>query len=85
LLADALDTATRKHGGGETGAALGAARLGWLAAGGNPATVLSKPPIEKEFTPNPRRHAELRTRLDAYRALYRHVRPLFDPARERLA
>ncbi|CAH2915965.1 MAG: Xylulose kinase (EC [uncultured Paraburkholderia sp.] len=78
LLADALDTATRKHGGGETGAALG-------AAGGDPATVLSKPPIEKEFTPNPRRHAELRARLEAYRALYRHVRPLFDPARERLA
>jgi xylulokinase len=85
LLADALDTATRKHGGGETGAALGAARLGWLAAGGDPATVLTKPPIEKEFTPNPRRHAELRTRLEAYRALYRHVRPLFDPARAPLA
>ena len=25
------------------------------------------------------RHAELRTRLTAYRALYRHVRPLFEP------
>jgi xylulokinase len=85
LLADALDTVTVKHGGGETGAALGAARLGWLAAGGDPATVLTKPPVEKEFTPNPRRHAELRTRLEAYRALYRHVRPLFDPARAPLA
>ncbi|MDE1010483.1 MAG: xylulokinase, partial [Paraburkholderia fungorum] len=50
-----------------------------------PAKVLTKPPIEKEFTPNPRRHAELRSRLEAYRALYRHVRPLFDPARPPLA
>jgi xylulokinase len=85
LLADALNTTTRKHGGGETGAALGAARLGWLAAGGDPAKVLSKPPVVSEFTPNPARHAELRARLDGFRALYRHVRPLFDPARERLA
>jgi xylulokinase len=85
LLADALDTPTRKHGGGETGAALGAARLGWLAAGGDPATVLTKPPVEAEFTPDPARHAALRARLDTYRALYRHVRPLFDPARAPLA
>jgi xylulokinase len=85
LLADALNTTTRKHGGGETGAALGAARLGWLAAGGDPAQVLTKPPVEVEFTPNPARHAALRTRLDGFRALYRHVRPLFDLSRERLA
>jgi xylulokinase len=85
LLADALNTTTRKHGGGETGAALGAARLGWLAAGGDPAQVLTKPPVEVEFTPDPSRHAALRARLDGFRALYRHVRPLFDPSRERLA
>ena len=85
LLADALGTHTRKHGGGETGAALGAARLGWLAAGGSPAEVLTKPPVESEFTPDMQRHATLRVRLDGFRALYRHVRPLFDPSRERLA
>ena len=85
LLADALNTTTRKHGGGETGAALGAARLGWLAAGGDPAQVLTKPPVEMEFTPDPARHAALRARLDGFRTLYRHVRPLFDPSRERLA
>jgi xylulokinase len=85
LLADALATPTRQHGGGETGAALGAARLGWLAAGGDPGVVLAKPPIVAEFSPNPRRHDELRARLLAYRELYRHVRPLFDPSRKRLA
>jgi xylulokinase len=82
LLADSLNTTTRKHGGGETGAALGAARLGWLAAGGDPAQVLTKPPVEIEFTPNPRRHAVLRRRLDSYRALYRHVKPMFEASRE---
>jgi xylulokinase len=85
LLADAFDTPTRQHGGGETGAALGAARLGWLAAGGDPHVVLTKPPVLAEFTPNRERHVALRARLDSFRALYRHVRPLFDPSRERLA
>jgi xylulokinase len=85
LLADALATTTRQHGGGETGAALGAARLGWLAAGGNPQEVLAKPPVVAQFAPNPQRHAQLRLRLNAYRELYRHVRPLFEPSRARLA
>ncbi|HLX03251.1 MAG TPA: xylulokinase [Trinickia sp.] len=85
LLADALATKTRKHGGGETGAALGAARLGWLAAGGDPAQVLAKPPVQAEFAPNAERHAQLRERLTAYRELYRHVQPLFEPSRKRLA
>lgn len=85
LLADALSTPTRQHGGGETGAALGAARLGWLAAGGDPREVLAKPPVVAQFTPDAQRHAQLRTRLEAYRSLYRHVRPLFEPSRARLA
>lgn len=85
LVADAFDTPTRQHGGGETGAALGAARLGWLAAGGNPREVLTKPPVVAEYAPNAARHAALRERLESYRALYRHVRPLFERSRERLA
>ncbi|WP_233864305.1 xylulokinase [Paraburkholderia adhaesiva] len=85
LVADAFDTPTRQHGGGETGAALGAARLGWLAAGGDAKDVLTKPPIVAEYMPNAERHAALRGRLDTYRALYRHVRPLFERSRERLA
>jgi xylulokinase len=85
FLADTLATKTRKHGGGETGAALGAARLGWLAAGGDPVQVLTKPPVQAEFTPNAERHAQLRERLTAYRELYRHVQPLFEPSRKRLA
>ncbi|CAG9195982.1 Xylulose kinase [Burkholderia vietnamiensis] len=85
LIADALNVRTRRHGGGETGAALGAARLGWLAVGGDPQTVLTKPPVRAEYTPDAARHALLRERLDAFRALYRHVRPLYEPSRARLA
>ncbi|WP_323121090.1 xylulokinase [Burkholderia alba] len=85
LLADALGVRTRQHGGGETGAALGAARLGWLAVGGDPAQVLTKPPLRAEYAPDPGRHAALRERLAGFRTLYRHVRPLFEPTRARLA
>ncbi|MDV2114145.1 xylulokinase, partial [Burkholderia pseudomallei] len=62
-----------------------AARLGWLAVGGAPRDVLAKPPLRDEFAPDAARHAALRARLDAFRALYRHVRPLFEPSRARLA
>ncbi|KVG27784.1 xylulose kinase [Burkholderia diffusa] len=85
LIADALNVRTCQHGGGETGAALGAARLGWLAVGGDPHAVLSKPPVRAEYAPDAGRHARLRERLDAFRALYRHVRPLYEPSRARLA
>lgn len=84
LLADALNLPIRTHGGGETGAALGAARLGWLAAGGDAASVLAKPGIGREYRPDTMRHAMLGDRLQRYRELYRHLRPLFEPTRERL-
>ncbi|MDO3520501.1 xylulokinase [Ralstonia pseudosolanacearum] len=85
MIADALNVRTRQHGGGETGAALGAARLGWLAVGGDPDTVLAKPPVCAEYAPNAARHAALCERLVAFRELYRHVQPLYEPSRPRLA
>jgi len=47
--------------------------------------VLAKPAIKDEFVPNQERHELLRQRLKGFRELYQHVRPLFDPARPRLA
>jgi xylulokinase len=47
--------------------------------------VLAKPPVQDQFIPNAQRHAVLRQRLKSFRELYQHVRPLFDPARPRLA
>jgi xylulokinase len=85
LVADAFGTPILRHSGGETGAALGAARLGWLATDGDPGRVLIKPPVSARYAPDAARHALLRERLDGFRALYRHVRPLYEPSRPRLA
>jgi len=79
LIADLLQVPILTHGGGEAGAALGAARLGWLADGGDARQVLSKPAVRARYTPGPARHALLAPRFERYRELYRHLRPLFDP------
>jgi len=58
--------------GAEAGAALGAARLGMLAAeAGSVEAVCVRPPIQREFTPDPERAAIHSPRLKRYRALYR--------------
>jgi xylulokinase len=59
---------------------LGAARLGWLAHGGNAREVLTKPPVRAEYLPNAQRHALLMPSFARFRELYRHLKPLFDPA-----
>ena len=77
---------TRTHGGGETGAALGAARLGWLAAGGDPADGARETARARTSSFRTRNATRCcAQRLKGFRELYRHVRPLFDPARPRLA
>lgn len=51
LLADILQRDIVTHQGGETGGALGAARLAALADGGSEQTVCTKPAIDARFTP----------------------------------
>lgn len=85
LVTDVLRLSVRAHLGGEAAAALGAARLGWLATGASPATVLVKPRELAAYEPDATRFARLDERLQRYRELYRHVRPLFAADRERLA
>jgi len=80
LIADLLLTPIVTHGGGEAGAALGAARLGWLADGGQARDVLTKPAVRARYQPSPPRHAILQPRFERFRELYRQLRPLFDPA-----
>jgi xylulokinase len=74
LMADALNAEIVVHAGSEAGGALGAARLGWLATGGDVATVCTRPPIAARFTPDPERHARLAPRLARFRDLYRRLR-----------
>ena len=57
--------------GAEAGAALGAARLGMLAAGaGSVAEVCKRPPTQRSFEPDPDRAAIAEPRLRRYRALF---------------
>ncbi|OQS40978.1 hypothetical protein B0T45_09065 [Chromobacterium haemolyticum] len=70
LLADALDTEILTHQGGEACAALGAARLGWLADGGDLGAVCVKPSPRALHAPDPARLQALQARLRHFRALY---------------
>lgn len=85
LMTDVLRLPVSVHLGGEAAAALGAARLGWLATGAPVASVLVKPRVLASCEPDHARFASLDERLQRYRELYRHVRPLFSPDRARLA
>jgi xylulokinase len=71
MLADALRIRLDLPEGAETGAALGAARLGMLAASaGDEASVCVAPPVREIFRPNPAMAGVLAPRLARYRALY---------------
>jgi xylulokinase len=84
LVTDVLRLPVSVHLGGEAAAALGAARLGWLATGAPAASVLVKPRVLAACEPDPTHFARLDERLQRYRDLYRHVRPLFSADRPRL-
>jgi xylulokinase len=70
-IADVTGLAIDLAQGAEAGAALGAARLGMLAAGaGSIEAVCTRPPVQRDFKPNPERAAMHAPRLKRYRALY---------------
>ena len=74
LIADALDVEIVVHAGSEAGGALGAARLGWLATGGQVADVCTRPAVSARFTPSSARHARLAPRLARFRDLYQRLK-----------
>ena len=76
LIADTLGLDIVLHAGAEAGAALGAARLGWMAAGADPALACARPPVTSRHSPDARRHALQQQRLQRFRTLYRQVQPL---------
>ncbi|OUM02824.1 xylulokinase [Variovorax sp. JS1663] len=78
LLADVLETPLAICEGGEAGAALGAARLAWLADGGPPAEVCRQPAVRQRFAPTIGPAIEVqRARHARFRALYARLRPFF--------
>jgi xylulokinase len=74
LLASALETTLVTHAGGLAGAALGAARLAWLADGGSHDEVCQRPAVATAFAPDAAEAAELAPRYARFRALYPALR-----------
>ncbi|MGH7057232.1 MAG: xylulokinase [Acetobacteraceae bacterium] len=78
ILAAALDRPLTYHAGGEIGPALGAARLGRIAAGdGTIAEICSPPPVDRVQEPEPDLAAQLAPRRALFRRLYRDLHEAF--------
>ncbi|WP_392553380.1 xylulokinase [Orbus wheelerorum] len=69
LIADILQVPIVTHPASSSGA-LGAARLAWLAAGGNEQEICKKPPIQSRYQPNNEKYATLKSRFEAFKVLY---------------
>ena len=77
LLADILQLRLDVQQGSELGGALGAARLGWLAAGGRVDEVCLQPPVARSYRPDPAAQQRLQARYRRFRALYPALMPHF--------
>lgn len=71
LIADVLNIPIITHEGGEAGGALGAARLAWLAMGGDEQQVCAKPKERQRYLPDSTQQAFLQQRLQEFRLQYR--------------
>lgn len=77
MFADCLGVPLDLPDGAELGAALGAARLGMLAAkAGDERTICTRPKISRRFTPRAEIKTLLTPRLEKFRALYQAERAL---------
>lgn len=76
VLADVLGLTIVTHRGGSAGAALGAARLGALAAGRSEAAVCGRPPVERRFIPAQEHASMFSERYARFRKLYSQLQPL---------
>ncbi|OON41145.1 xylulokinase [Izhakiella australiensis] len=74
LIADVLNLPVVTHAGSEAGGALGAARLAWLAAGGDASQVCRKPAEQRRYRPDAGRHQALQPRYRHFQLLYQQQR-----------
>ena len=70
-LASSLAVDIVTHGASAAGGALGAARLAWLALGGDMASVCTSPAVDHVYTPDATEQALLSPRYTQFRSLYR--------------
>lgn len=78
LLCTQLGLPLITHDGAHAGAAIGAARLGWLADGGAPAEVLQLPPVARRFEPRTDLAEQMAQRHGRYQDLYMRLQSLFN-------
>jgi xylulokinase len=78
MIAAALDRPVLRYQGGDTGPALGAARLARLAATGErPEDLCKPPPVADETPPEPKLVEAFALQIERFRALYRALAPEF--------
>jgi xylulokinase len=77
MLASGLGRALLRDEGAQAAAALGAARLGWMAAGGAEATVCLPLQNAMRFVPDAREALLLKERHHRFRSLYTALQPWF--------
>lgn len=70
LLADTFGVTLTVHQDSESGGAMGAARLAWLAVGADAEAVCITPPVLHRFEPDAPRHSALAQRHARFAALY---------------
>ena len=80
LLASALGCSLRRADGAHAAAAVGAARLAWLADGGDEFDVCMPPTGGHVFEPEASEAALLQPRYRRFRALYPALAPEFEGA-----
>ena len=66
-----------RYVGAAKGPAFGAARLAWLALGGDAADIVVRPVIEETLPPDDRLADAYAGRVAAFRSLYAALRPEF--------
>ena len=72
-LASVLDVQIVTHSGSAAGGALGAARLGWLADGGDLHAVCEAPDVDQTYAPQAQEANVLAPRYQRFRSLYSEV------------
>jgi len=77
LLADIFQVPLTLYAGSETGGALGAARLAWLADGGDVAEVCTLPPVKQQLVPSTADVDLHKARHARFHALYAALRDQF--------
>ncbi|QCB45983.1 xylulokinase [Hydrogenophaga sp. PAMC20947] len=70
LLADTFALTLTAHQDSESGGAMGAARLAWLATGASQDSVCTTPPVVATYAPDTEHHQALMPRFERFQALY---------------